>query len=79
MSTEQTFVGFSFRLVCIVKRDSDKRWIAFCPDLDVYSQGRTSKKAKKALAEAVTLWIEDCLERGTLDGALLGVGMEKES
>lgn len=37
---------------------------SLCLDLDVASQGRTSREAKKALSEAVTLYLETCFENG---------------
>ena len=36
----------------------------------VASQGRTADDAKRCLQEAIELWFESCVERGTLDQAL---------
>jgi predicted RNase H-like HicB family nuclease len=39
------------------------RWyVSLCLDLDVASQGRTVREAKKMLAEAVELYLETCFE-----------------
>ena len=39
------------------------RWyVSLCLDLDVASQGKTPREARKMLAEAVTLYLETCFE-----------------
>lgn len=70
-------VGISFYLLCTVKQDGKNRWVTGCPKLDVHSQGRTEREAKASLKEAIELWVEDCLERGVLNAALLEAGFEK--
>jgi predicted RNase H-like HicB family nuclease len=57
-----------------VKKDARRRWVAGCPQLDIFSQGATKTAAKAALDEAVKLWIESCVERDTLDTALRQCG-----
>lgn len=64
-------VEISLDLLCTVKQDArGSRWVAGCPALDLFSQGRTEEEAKLCLKEATGIWVEDCLERGTLDQAL---------
>ena len=70
-------VEISLCLVCTVKREAGNRWVTGCPALDLYSQGKTKEDAKRCLEEAIEIWVEDCLERGTLDSALREVGMHK--
>jgi predicted RNase H-like HicB family nuclease len=70
-------VEFSLNLACTVKREDDDIWVAGCPALDVYSQGDTQEDAKRSLEEAISLWAEDCHERGTLDQALRELGFIK--
>jgi predicted RNase H-like HicB family nuclease len=70
-------VGIAFNLLCTVKQEGTNRWVTGCPKLDIYSQGRTEEEAKSSLKEAIELWVEDCLERGVLNAALLEVGFEK--
>lgn len=70
-------VNISFSLLCTIKQDGEHRWVAGCPKLDLFSQGETEAEAKSCLKEAIELWVEDCLERGTLDTALREVGFEK--
>ena len=39
-----------------------QRFVSLCLDVDVASEGRTIREAKKKLAEAVTLYLEGCFE-----------------
>ncbi len=39
-----------------------RHFVSLCLDLDVASQGRTVREAKKMLAEAVALYLETCFE-----------------
>ena len=39
-----------------------KYFVSLCLDVDVASQGRTIREAKKMLAEAVSLYLEVCFE-----------------
>ncbi len=56
-----------------IKRDGE--WfIAQCPVLDIASQGHTEPEAKRNLIEATELFIQSCLERGTLFKALEELG-----
>lgn len=70
-------VEISLCLVCSIKREAGNRWVTGCPALDLYSQGKTAEEAKRCIEEAIEIWVEDCLERGTLDSALREVGMHK--
>jgi predicted RNase H-like HicB family nuclease len=72
-------VKISFNLVCTVKRDAERRWVASCPKLEVVSQGKTEEQAKASLKEAIELWIESCFERHTLEEALRECGFHKVS
>jgi predicted RNase H-like HicB family nuclease len=68
-------VQFTFRLRGIVRREG-RHWVAGCPKLDLWSQGPTKADAHRCLEEALELWVEDCLARGTLDQALREVGFQ---
>jgi len=41
-----------------------KQFVGLCLDVDIASQGRTAREARKMLAEAVTLYLETCFEDG---------------
>ncbi len=42
-----------------------KHFVSICLDVDVASQGRSVREAKKMLAEAVSLYLETCFESNT--------------
>jgi len=50
-----------FQFTAAVFREG-KQYLSLCLDLDVASQGRTVREAKKMLAEAVSLYLETCFE-----------------
>lgn len=68
-------VHITFRLRGVV-RHKGRHWVASCPKLDLWSQGPTKAEAQRCLEEALELWAEDCLARGTLDQALREVGFQ---
>jgi len=49
-------------------------WVSSCPALDVVSQGKSEVEAKKNLEEALKLFLEVCLERGTLEAVMKECG-----
>lgn len=53
--------------------DGDQ-WIGSCPSLDVATVGDTREEALEALDEAVNLWVESCVRRGTIREALTELG-----
>ena|SRR5437870_2450619 len=55
-------------------KKSGRWWIAYCPPLDLSSQGRTQEEAKRNLTEATELFLISCIERGTLEMALKELG-----
>jgi len=61
------------RLRAFTKRQS-RKWFAACPSLNVNSQGTNQEDARRSLQEAVELWFESCIERGTLEKAIQEVG-----
>ncbi|HXH90453.1 MAG TPA: type II toxin-antitoxin system HicB family antitoxin [Thermoanaerobaculia bacterium] len=63
-------ISLDVELRAFVRRDTDERWMAVCPSIDVASQGADADDAKRCLDEAVQLWFESCIERGTLERAL---------
>ncbi|MBI2863171.1 MAG: hypothetical protein HYX94_01230 [Chloroflexi bacterium] len=54
------------------------QFVAHAMPLDLTSSGRTPEEARKALDEAVTLFLETAGEMGTLDDVLLESGYELE-
>src|SRR6185369_1349445 len=68
-------LSLDVRLTCFLQRRGGL-WGAGCPALDVHSQGPSETEARRFLEEAVRLWIESCVERGTLEQALRELGWE---
>src|SRR3990172_2232757 len=66
-------VRMEVKLPASVKKKG-KYFISCCPILDVCSQGETKSKALENLAEAVSLFLASCFERGTLDEVLKSCG-----
>lgn len=54
----------------------DTYWLASCPALDLATQGETFEQAQANLREALTLFLESCLRRGTLEQVLREAGYE---
>lgn len=52
-------------------------FVAYAPELDVSSCGRTASQAKSHLREAISLFIEEAAERGSLEDILLEAGFER--
>lgn len=49
-------------------------FVSYCPCLDLWSQGDTEEEAEKNIREAISLFLESCHERGTLDSVLKDCG-----
>jgi predicted RNase H-like HicB family nuclease len=70
-------VTISINLICTVKKEADNLWVTGCPLLDLYSQGKSEDDAKDSLKRAILLWVENCVERGTLEQALRECGFHR--
>lgn len=68
-------IKMTMRLYAKIKREG-KYFVSCCPQLDVWSQGDTEEDAKNMLAEAVSLFLVSCFERGTLDEVLSDCGFK---
>lgn len=66
-------VSVAFNLFANIRREGDL-YLAYCPPLDVATQGKTLAEAKANIFEACELFLISCLERGTLDLALRELG-----
>lgn len=54
--------------------EEEGQWVAVCPALDVSSYGDTIEEAKVAFEEALEIFIEETVDRGTLEQELLRMG-----
>lgn len=57
----------------------DDVFVAFCQIFDVASQGCTEKEAKENITDAVRLFIETCIEMGTIKQVMKDCGFSKSS
>jgi predicted RNase H-like HicB family nuclease len=64
------------RIPVIILKEG-RMFVAFSPALDLATCGRTYDEAYRNLREAVELFFEECLARGTLDAALESCGWRK--
>ena len=55
----------TFHLTAVIWPEG-KRYVSHCPEIGVSSFGRTPAAARRALQEAVELWIENAKELGLL-------------
>lgn len=56
----------------------DKYYIAYNPELDVASQGKTAEKAQVMLKDAISLFMETAKDKGTLNTILREAGFVKK-
>ena len=61
----------------IVKKEGTM-YIAECVDLNIVTQGKTLKEAKKHIQEALNLHFKSAMEIGTLDDELDKLGVVKK-
>jgi predicted RNase H-like HicB family nuclease len=66
-------VKAQFQLFGVIKKQNGW-YVAYCPPLDLTTQGQTESEAKKNLIEASELFVISCFERGTFDQALRELG-----
>jgi predicted RNase H-like HicB family nuclease len=52
-------------------------YVSYAPELDVSSCGDSVSQARARLREAVSLFLEECSRRGSLDAALAESGFTK--
>jgi len=54
-----------------------KKWfVAACPALDLVTQGPTKEEAERNIAEVISLFLDSCSERGTLEAVLKQSGIQ---
>ncbi|NLH49454.1 MAG: type II toxin-antitoxin system HicB family antitoxin [Myxococcales bacterium] len=53
-------------------------WVSICPPLDLSTCGDSFEEALRNTSEAITLWFQSCLRRGTLEKALQELHWIKE-
>ena len=63
-----------YQLYATIKRKGDW-YVAICPPLDLATQGKTLAEAKNNIKEASQMFLESCIERGTLEQAFRELGL----
>ena len=72
-------LDINFRLRAVYWVDDDTGSVgAWCPALDVYSQGPDQRQAGVALRNAVTMFLKECYRRKILDDLLVDSGFEPD-
>ena len=66
----QDVVSVRVQLHGHIKKEKSGMYVSYCPALDLCSQGKTEKEARKNIIEATRLFIESCFEDGTLNEVL---------
>jgi predicted RNase H-like HicB family nuclease len=69
----------SARMSGKLSKKKDGTWIGYCPPLDLYTCGATREEVLKNTQEAIELFFESCIRRGTLEEALKELNWEKDS
>ncbi len=62
--------------VCIEK--TDHGYTAFCEALDVYAEAPSKRQAEKNIREALSLFLETCMEMGTFHEVLTSSGFKAQ-
>lgn len=74
----EAVVEFNFRLPVRVRQEG-KYCVAWCPLLDISSQGLNRDESIAHLIEATQVFLESCFERGVLDEVLKQCGFSPTS
>ena len=56
-----------------------KYYIAYAPELNVVSQGKTPEHAERRLREAVEIFLEETKRLGTLEEILASLGISRKA
>ena len=67
-------ISKNYKIPVGIRKDGDL-YISRCESLDIYSQGVSLKEALGNIHEAITLFIEGCIEIGTLDQVISDCGL----
>lgn len=66
-------------LLCTVTKEKEGIYSGYCPALDVASQGDDEDEARQNIENAINLFIEACLEAGTLTQVLQEADFKKRA
>lgn len=70
-------ITMTISLKGVVRQDDvAEGYVSFCPALKIYAHGTTSEEAMVCMEKTLTLYLETCLMRGTLDSVLKTAGFK---
>lgn len=64
---------FKINVRVLISEDGDY-FLAYCPELDLSSYGRSESAATKAFAQVLKIFVKETERKGTLEKILLGLG-----
>ena len=70
--------SFRTKLTVTIYKEG-KRFVAFCPTLDLCAQGNTVKGAQKSFTETFSLFLSEIVKKGTLEQVLQNCGWKKQA
>lgn len=70
--------SFSFNLSVVFLREGDS-FIAYSPALDLSTSASSFEKARSRFVEAVKLFFDEIIKKGTLDKVLQELGWQKHN
>lgn len=71
-------VAFSFNLSVVFLREGDS-FVAYSPALDLSTSASSFEKARSRFVEAVKLFFDEIIKKGTLDEVLQELGWQKHN
>ena len=70
-------IKMTISLKGVVRQDDvAEGYVSFCPAFKIYAHGKTSEEAMLCMEKTLTLYLETCLSRGTLDNVLRTSGFQ---
>ena len=68
---KRELISIGLELTISVSYDDEiDEYVSYCPALELYSQGSTQDGAISGIQEAITMFLWNCYERGTLNQVL---------
>lgn len=64
--------------IMVDKRSKDAPFVAYTPELDVASCGKSEEKARENLHEAVQITLQEVQKKGEMEEFLKDMGFQKE-
>lgn len=69
-------LNFEFKLPVSILMEGEK-YVAYTPALDLSTSGKNYEEVKKRFKEAVNIFMEELINKGTLEDVLLDLGWKR--